>query len=63
MRVSPIASVYHKDLSLALENAALSFQFTQTYSTNLEACKIYRLLIALALKAATKEDDKILQTP
>ena len=56
MRISPIALVYHKDLSLALEKAALSSQVTHAYSTNLEACKIYTLLIALALKAATKED-------
>ena len=55
MRVSPIALVYHKDLSVALENAMLSSQVTHPYPTNAEACQIYTKLIGIALTAATKE--------
>lgn len=56
MRVSPIALVYHNDLSVALENAALSSQVTHPYSTNSEACQLYTQLMLLALKGSNKED-------
>ena len=55
MRVSPIALVYHQDLAVAVENAALASQLTHPYLTNSEACKVYTQLLVLALSGTTKE--------
>ncbi|KAI4176281.1 MAG: hypothetical protein LQ343_001019 [Gyalolechia ehrenbergii] len=56
MRVSPMALVYYKGPSKAMEYAALSSRVTHPYPTNAEACKIYTKLIAAAFKDPSKAD-------
>ncbi|KAK2759802.1 hypothetical protein FQN54_002536 [Arachnomyces sp. PD_36] len=55
MRVAPIGLVYHRDLDLALCNAALSSDATHPYPTCAECCMLYTRLIVNSLKGATKE--------
>ena len=56
MRVSPIALVYHRNPTLAIQYASRSSEVTHPYSTNSEACRIYTKLIVRALECASKED-------
>jgi ADP-ribosylglycohydrolase len=56
MRVAPIPLIYHRNPSVALQNAHLSSQLTHPHPTNTEACQIYTHLITLALSAASKAD-------
>lgn len=50
MRVAPIGLIYHRNPSLALQNAELSSRLTHPHLTNSEACKVYTQLVTLILK-------------